>query len=193
IIGAIIGVFIYEEQLWELARQRNNQQQEAMNKLEEEKKRLEDEIYDLNDKIQYLSDTVNQNLQEKTELESIIEEQSTPREFPLTGSASMEEIGGDTPMCVFTASSGITVVATASGTVTEVVEDEEYGYAVKIDHGNGYISIYRNQGEPMVKQGDTVAQGTTLYLIGENNAKLAYQMMKDDVYINPMDMLEING
>ena len=99
----------------------------------------------------------------------------------------------DVPICVFTASQGTTVVATASGTVTAVNDDAEYGHNVWVDHGNGYVTIYRNQGDPSVKQGDSVVQGTTLFLIGESNTRLGYQMMKDGSYINPMDMLAISG
>ena len=62
-----------------------------------------------------------------------------------------------------------------------------------MDHGNGYVTIYRNQGDAMVKQGDSVVQGTTLFMIGEDNTKLGYQMLKDGTYINPMDMLAISG
>lgn len=34
---------------------------------------------------------------------------------------------------------------------------------------------------------------TTLFVIGEDNADLGYQMQKDGSYINPMDMLAISG
>jgi len=193
IIGGVIGVFVYEEQLWQVAYQQNVAKQDAMAELEAENKRLEEEIYDLNDKIQYLSDTVNQKVQTESELVAVLESQSTPTEFPLTGSASMEEVDSDAPMLLFTASEGTTIVATASGVVTEVTEDEEYGYCIKIDHQNGYVTIYRNKGDSMVKQGDNVVQGTTLFVIGGNNDKLGYQVMLDDAYINPMDVLEING
>ena len=44
-----------------------------------------------------------------------------------------------------------------------------------------------------VKQGETVTQGTTLFLITDNSSKLGYQMMKDGAYVNPMDMLNISG
>ncbi len=44
-----------------------------------------------------------------------------------------------------------------------------------------------------VKAGDEVAKGTTLFLVGENNKKLVYQITKDGTYINPMEMLSING
>lgn len=45
----------------------------------------------------------------------------------------------------------------------------------------------------MVKQGETVKQGATLFLIGEENNKLGYQMMRDNEYIDPMEMLTISG
>ena len=41
--------------------------------------------------------------------------------------------------------------------------------------------------------GDSVVQGTTLFVIGEDNADQGYQMQKDGSYINPMDMLAISG
>ena len=96
-------------------------------------------------------------------------------------------------MCVFTAASGTMAVATANGTVIAVNDDAEYGHNIWVDHGNGYITIYRNQGDAMVKQGETVKQGATLFLIGEENNKLGYQMMRDNEYIDPMEMLTISG
>ena len=121
------------------------------------------------------------------------EKQSLPTEFPLTGSASMEEVSEGDPMCIFHASVGTTVVAAASGTVIAVNDDEIYGHSVWVDHGNGYITIYRNKGDTTVNVGDSVVQGTTLFVIGEDNADLGYQMQKDGSYINPMDMLAISG
>ncbi len=200
LIGATIGYFIYEEKLWEIARQHNSELQAVMKTLEDEKSVLEEEksalqteIDGLNDQIQILSETVNQKVQSENELKAILEGQKLPTEFPLTGSASMQEETEGNPMCVFTASAGIMVVATAGGTVTAVNDDSEYGHNVWIDHGNGYVTIYRNQGNVIVKQGDEVVQGTTLFLIGEDNTVLGYQMMKDGAYISPMEMLSISG
>lgn len=200
IIGGLIGVLIYEGQIWDAVSRSNIEKQETILQLEEEKLVLNDEkealetqIAELNDKIQILSDTVNEKVQSENELAAQLEKQSLPTEFPLNGSASMEEVTEGDPICVFNASVGITVVATARGTVSAVNDDSEYGHNVWIDHGNGYITIYRNQGDAMVKKGDTVVQGTTLFMIGEDNAKLGYQMLKDGAYINPMDMLAISG
>ena len=200
VIGVLIGVLVYEEQIWSAVKRSNTEKQETILVLEEEKqtlneekKQLESEISELNDKIQILSNTVNEKVQNENELTAQLEQQSLPTGFPLNGSAAMEEITEGDPICVFTASEGITVVATASGTVTCVNDDGEYGHNIWVDHGNGYVTIYRNQGEAMVKQGDSVVQGTTLFMIGEDNTKLGYQMLKDGSYINPMDMLAISG
>lgn len=193
IIGVLIGYVAYEDKLWNAAGRKNAEQQETMKQLEDEKSALESQIDGLNDQIQILSDTVNQKVQNENELTAVLEGQSTPTEFPLTGSASVQEVTEGDPMCVFSASVGTTVVATASGTVTAVSDDAEYGHSITIDHGNGYVTIYRNKGETTVKQGDEVVQGTTLFVIGEDNTVLGYQMMKDGAYINPMEMLAISG
>ncbi len=111
----------------------------------------------------------------------------------LTGGAAIEEVTEGEPMVIFTATEGTTVVASAKGIVTAVEEDETYGCKIVIDHGNGYVSIYFNGGEAQVKVGDEVAQGRTLFLVGNDNKQLIYQIMKDGGYIKPTDMLSING
>ncbi len=200
VIGVLIGYFNYEKQIWAAMNQKNNALQEAVNKLEEEKELLttqkqeaEAEIVELNDEIQILSETVNQKIQAESELIEKLESQSLPTEFPLTGSATMEETTEGDYMCIFNTSIGTTVVATANGTVTAVNDDVDYGHSIWVDHGNGYITIYKNQGDVTVQEGDSVVKGTTLFVIGEEDLKLGYQMKKDGEYINPMDMLAING
>ena len=193
VIGAGIG-FIYFEQ--EVLSERNRETkvwQEQVADLEQEKKALENEVASLKETIQILSETITQKTQNESQLSQQLQKQTTPTEFPLTGSATMEEATEGNPMCIFTATDGAMVIATAAGTVTAVNDDSEYGHNIWVDHGNGYVTIYRNSGEIKVKQGETVTQGTTLFLVGEENSKLGYQMLKDGVYINPMEMLAISG
>lgn len=205
IIGAMIGYMVYEEKLWEKAVQKNISQANTIEQLMKENEILIQEkdakeaelvaqINSLNEKIQILSETVKQKVEVEKELTEQIEKQSLPQEFPLTGSAFMEEsTDSGNPICIFTASEGISVVATANGTVMTVNDDAQYGHNVWVDHGNGYVTIYRNQSEAIVKQGDSVVQGAPLFTIGKDNKTLGYQMMKDGTYINPMDMLLISG
>ena len=204
IFGAMLGYIFYEQKIWEVANQRIEEQKTIVaekdvqiaaleTRLSELESQKDSEIHSLNEKIEILSETVNQKTANEDALAKQIEMQYFPNDYPLTGSATMEEGTAGDPICIFTASEGVTVVATASGTVAAINEDTEYGNSVWIDHGNGYISIYRNMGKVHVKLGDTVAQGTTIYVIGNTNQKFGYQMTKDGAYMNPMDMLSISG
>ncbi len=85
------------------------------------------------------------------------------------------------------------VVATAPGTVKETREAEgEVSYVI-IDHGNGYVTTYRNQGTPIVEEGSQVLKGVALFLVGEDNTETGYSIQKDGNYIDPMEMIEIKG
>lgn len=200
VIGVMLGYIVYEERIWQAVDSRSDEQQaeiqslEAANlQLEKDKLDLETEIAGLNETVQILSETVSQKTKSESELKQQLEKQSMPTEFPLNGSASMEESQDEEPICIFTASLGTMVVATARGTVIGVNDDVEYGHNVWIDHGNGYVTVYRNAGEPQVQQGDSVVVGTALFVIEEGKEQLGYQMMRDGVYISPMEMLAISG
>lgn len=206
IIGALIGYFIYEKDIWAAELDQTMQQNEAIDVLEHEKEELEarivtlnedisdlnEEISGLNEKIRILSETVSQQVEKEEQLSGQLEKRFLPTRLPISDRASMDNVTEDLT-CIFTAAAGSMVVATADGTVTVVSEDPEYGHNVWIDHGNGYTTIYRNQGEVKVKQGEAVTQGTTLFIITEESSKLGYQMMQDGAYVNPMDMLDISG
>ena len=197
VIGAGIGflVFIFKGDVTEEGKEDPTiQLQQVIDSLEKDNSELQGKVTELNYTIQILSDTVTQKTESERQLTQQLEQQSIPTEFPLKGKATFEEVPeeGD-PMCIIKASSGAMVVATANGTVSAVNDDGEYGHNVWVDHGNGYVTIYRNQGEVMVKQGETVKQGSTLFLINDENNRLGYQMMKDGAYIDPMEMLAIYG
>lgn len=207
IIGALIGYFIYEKDIWEAELNQASHQNDAIKGLEEEKIVLENQIADLNDQItdlndliaekekdiKILSNTLDQKVQSETELTQRLEQQSVPSKFPLNSGASMDNPPEGELICVFNVPSGALVVATANGTVMAVNDDPVYGHNVWVDHGNGYVTIYRNQGEVKVEQGKAVTQGTTLMLITDADSKLGYQIMKDGEYVDPMEMLNISG
>ena len=113
------------------------------------------------------------------------------------GEENVEATAVDTsafdPILILTTEEGSTITAAGSGTVTTVAGDVKYGNSVTIDHGNGYISIYRNAGESLVHEGDTVLKGATLFVVGSDNTKLGFQLKKDGAFINPEDLIEING
>lgn len=218
--GVFAGCLIYGGSWYQQFLARAAQQKEAIAILTEEKEQLLAEKEALTQKVGILSETVNQKVQAEKEAAALSEEMSLPTEFPLTGSAQMEEttvqqlreaqmVGyyqnpngnaqeedeneADQPICIFTASEGTTAIAAGTGTVLEAKEDLNYGYRVVIDHGNGYQSVYLNKAEPKVKEGEPVERGATLFVIGSENTTLGYQMLKDGTYINPMEMISISG
>lgn len=200
-VGVVIGYLCFESGIHAELKNQMATQAESAARLEQEKAALEQEkaemeaqIASMYDTIQVLSSTVNQKTQNENLLTEQLQKQYMPTEFPLTGSgATMEEMTEGEPMCIFTASGKAMVIATAKGTVTAVNDDGEYGHNVWVDHGNGYVTVYRNAGEVKVKQGETVTQGTTLFLMDNESNRLGYQMLKDGVYIDPMDVLVISG
>lgn len=214
IIGALIGYFVYEKDIWEAELEQVVRRDKAIDGLEQEKAELEgqiaelnnqiaelnnqiaglnDQISDKNEDIRILSNTVDQKVQSEAELKQRLEELSVPSKFPLNSGASMDTPPEGELICVFKVQSGALVVATANGTVISVNDDPVYGHNVWVDHGNGYVTIYRNKGEVKVEQGKTVTQGTTLMLITDSDSRLGYQIMKDGEYVDPMGMLNISG
>ncbi len=218
ILGAMIGFGIYEGRIYDFFAKQSIENARAIEDLSLEKARLEIENEELGDKVKLLSETLNSKVQAENALNAEREQMHIPSEFPLTGSAQAKETDtitaiadmlfeatgaviqhpgqaqaiGD-PIVVFTAEEGSTVVASGSGTVILVDEDVNYGNQVVIDHGNGYISYYLNEGTPKVKEGDEVTQGDLIYVIGSENTTLGYQIKQDDAYINPMDLISISG
>lgn len=88
---------------------------------------------------------------------------------------------------------GSKIIATGDGEVALVTSDDIYGNIVKIDHGNGYVSIYRYDEEPKIKQGDSVLKGQMLYEVTKEKGTFAYHILYENTYINPFDMIEISG
>lgn len=199
-LGVMVGYFCFLGQIKKEQYEKEVKRQEQLKAVEEEKFLLEQEkaelemkVSSLEETVQLLSETVRQKTESEEMLTEQLDKQKVPSEFPLNCSATMEVILEEEPICVFSASEGAMVISTANGVVTAVNDDSEYEKNVWIDHGNGYVTVYRNAGDIKVKQGEVVTAGTTLFLMNENSSKLGYQMLKDGVYINPMDMLAISG
>ncbi len=193
VLGAVIGYAVYEGELWGRIREHDASQNAALIAAQDEKDALQEKIDEQDAKIEMLSITIQDQTQQIADLQAQIAEQSVPTDYPLTGSASMTVITDGDPMVEFTATEGSTVVAAGKGVVTAVEEDEVYGSRVVIDHGNGYVSIYRNKGESQVKAGDEVASGTTVFMVTEDNRELGYHIKENDVYIDPTTIIAIKG
>lgn len=65
-----------------------------------------------------------------------------------------------------TGRTGVDVRAVASGVVTYAGDKQGYGNMVKINHGNGYETLYAHNDKLMVKPGDIVKKGQVITLSG---------------------------
>ncbi len=167
---------------------------EEIANLTDENEALSVENATLTSKVTVLSETVSKKVAAEDELSFETIENALPKGFPLSGSASMEETSGDDgPMLKFSAQEGTNVITTGTGTVISVDADDTYKTKIVIDHGNGYQSVYKNNGTPLVKLDEQLGKGYILFTVGEDNQELAYQVIHDEEYIDPMLIIEING
>lgn len=148
---------------------------------------------ELNNKVSILSDTVNAKVEQENSAQQESDEAHMPEGFPLTAAASMTTDENDSNTLIFTHSEGASIIATGAGTVTEVSPDADYGYLVKIDHGNGYVTEYYGASEPLVKKGDEVITGSILAMVENKDSKVAYRVYKDDQPIDPTTIIKIDG
>lgn len=179
---------------------RNNHEQmvsqiSQINTLTDENESLTVENATLTSKITVLSETVSKKVATEDAITQEESENAMPKGFPLSGTATMEETTGsnDQPVLEFTAAEGVNIVSTGTGTVLSVDVDEQYGNKIVIDHGNGYQSVYRNAGTPLVKTGEELGKGYILFTVGEENTKLGYEIIQNEENVDPMILIEING
>lgn len=193
VVVAVTCKFVYDSITLKDAREEIVEQIVTINNLTDENEALAVENATLTSKITVLSETVSQKAatEDATMQETV--ENALPKGFPLSGSATMQEAEEGDPMLIFSASQGVNVVTTGTGTVISVDADETYGTKVIIDHGNGYQSVYRNGGTALVKNGEELGKGYILFSVEEDNQELGYQIMKSEEYIDPMLMIDING
>ncbi len=177
----------------DLLEEETAKQQEEIVKLTEENADLVSLREELTDKVTILSDTINQKVEEEEAMEEARARAHMPVGFPMSSSASLAEAEGENPMVKLSGAEGASIIAAADGTVVSITTDSGYLHCIRIDHGNGYNSIYRNDGDAMVKEGDEVVRGAILYVIGEENTELGYQITYDEKYIDPMDLISIDG
>lgn len=83
------------------------------------------------------------------------------------------------------------VVASISGTVTNVTDDALLGKTIEIKNASELITVYQSLGEVLVKKGDTITQGQiigksgTCALNSDVKQGLHFEMYKNGSVINP--------
>ncbi len=95
---------------------------------------------------------------------------------------------------------GTKVLSTANGSVSAIYQDDLMGTVVKIDHGQGLVSLYANLSEtPTVSVGDAVTTGAIIGTVGQTAASessqpahLHFAMYQDGVAVDPVGYLPQN-
>ncbi len=81
------------------------------------------------------------------------------------------------------------IMAVAAGTVTKAGWNGDYGYCVKIDHGNGYSTLYAHANKVCVSVGQKVSQGETIALVGNTGYSFGnhvhFEVYQGNTRINP--------
>ena len=91
---------------------------------------------------------------------------------------------------------GTNVYAAAAGVVTKagVFGNGDYGKAVVIDHGDGFVTYYAHNSQLLVEVGDTVKKGTLIALSGDTGNSTGphchFEVRLDGVQVDPFDYME---
>jgi len=188
------------------------EQKKEIKELTEENSSLAASYEILSTNTEHMQAALNEKLETEHQTAEEAEKLAIPSGFPLTGTTPLpvravddtssteitkltdknKDTAKGNPIVLFTATPGSNIVATGSGTVMTVTTDAKFGNIVSIDHGNGYISIYRNSGSPVITEGATVDRGDVLFIVNKNKS-LGYQIQKDEKYINPEEVMDIKG
>ena len=81
------------------------------------------------------------------------------------------------------------VLAALGGCVIETGNKDTYGLYLKIDHGNGWQTVYGHCSEILVKAGDKVEQGDIVAGVkfaGTAESHLHFEIWKDEMPVDPL-------
>jgi murein DD-endopeptidase MepM/ murein hydrolase activator NlpD len=89
---------------------------------------------------------------------------------------------------------GVAVHAAADGVVISAGEEiKTYGKMVVIRHDGGYVTVYADNSELLVKQGDSVRRGQIIAKSGQSGdapaPRLHFELRKDGEAIDPTKFL----
>lgn len=194
-LAAIIYCYYLTNHVLDIS-EKNKELSVELEEITAQRDTLANENEELKEKVLILSDTVNSKVKEAEEREAEQAKAYIPTGFPLKGTASYNEEKttlDEQPMAEFEAAEGTNVIATAEGTVSSIAGDSSAGYIIMVDHGNGYFSVYRNGSKPKVEVGADVTTETELYEIEDGKETLDYQIIENNVYIDPLSLMEIYG
>jgi murein DD-endopeptidase MepM/ murein hydrolase activator NlpD len=96
----------------------------------------------------------------------------------------------------FSGKRGAEIRATADGKVVARGRNDTYGWYVKIDHGNDFMTMYAHNKKILVRWGSEVKRGDAIALLGNTGRStgphLHYEVRYKNQPINPAKFININ-
>ena len=90
---------------------------------------------------------------------------------------------------------GTPVLAAAAGTVSFSGWSASYGRLVKIEHPNGFVTVYAHNSEILVQIGDEVEAGKMIATVGRSGRAsdhhLHFEIRREGMAFNPLFLLEV--
>lgn len=84
---------------------------------------------------------------------------------------------------------GTPVVVAASGVVTGIYRDPRLGLSVRVDHQNGYTTVYAHLQEVFVREGESVSRGGRIGAVGSTGLStgphLHFEVLRDEEHRDP--------
>jgi murein DD-endopeptidase MepM/ murein hydrolase activator NlpD len=106
------------------------------------------------------------------------------------GNADSTSFGGPHPGVDIAVPVGTPIRAAGGGTIVEVGDDAKYGRFVRVEHRDGYETLYAHASEILVKQGDKVSSGRTIALSGNTGQSTAphlhFEVRQAGAAVDPM-------
>ena len=120
-----------------------------------------------------------------------------PTKGTLTSKTGYRPRFGDTHTGIDLANSQGTIIwAADGGTVIHAGWLGNYGYCVKIDHGNGYVTYYAHNSEVLVEVGQKVAQHETIALMGSTGKSTGphchFEIRYNGKWQNPLNYITLD-
>ncbi len=199
VIGLLCSMMVHNHKL----KNSLDAAQQSIGELNESNAMLESTVSSLNDQIaadkaafSKIEDTISRKEEEEA---ANAEVAAIPDEIPIKNAKAIliedpykDSNGGATSGLVFSTTQGAVVAASAEGTVTHVDSDEDnpfYKRGIVIDHGNGYITYYRLNGDVSIEEGSEVKKNDVLAVLSDNGF-VAYEIKKDGNFIDPITMIK---
>jgi murein DD-endopeptidase MepM/ murein hydrolase activator NlpD len=106
------------------------------------------------------------------------------------GNADSSDYSGSHPGLDVAIPVGTPIRAAGGGTIVEVGDDAKYGRFVRIEHRDGYETLYGHASQILVKQGDKIPAGRTIALSGNTGQSTAphlhFEIRQGGAAVDPM-------